>query len=259
MASIRQSARTIFKDNGNNSGISMTSVDKLNINISDKDINTYAKKLGSAISKILIFFKKNHLDKEPLLKEYYDYLCVAVQVLMDMSKAKDSENVYWVNYNEDGSPFDLCFHEKSIQPYLDKLYKKRVILTSGTLSTARFDEKPYARTVKNLGLESNRRLEEGDPLETPYSFENCLIYHDPDMIAPPKNGDRTKYITALAEKVIELIKATHGKALILFTSKRDMKAVYDLVKLADLDVDLLLQNENNTNECVETFKENTNS
>lgn len=251
---IRSSAKQLFRNNPNNAGITMKSVDKLNFEIDTPEFIEQAQKLVKALERIILFFSNNHLnDKIDDLKKDYECLKTCRTVLADMSKGNDSSYIYWANYDEN-KPFDIYFHEKDISKYLDKLYdRKTVIAASGTLSTSRVSKTPYSRSIRNLGLEGNPRLLEEDPIETPYHFDDCLLYHDPNMESP-NNPDRKKYILALADRVIELIKATHGKALILFTSKKDMNAVYEIVKLADLDMPLILQNDSNTNECVERFK-----
>ena len=251
---IRVSSKQLFRSNPNNAGITMKSVDKLNFEIDNPEFIEQAEKLVKALESIMLFFTYEKLNATyDDLKKDYECLKNCRTVLADMSKGKDSSCIYWANYDEN-KPFDIYFHEKDISKYLGKLYNgKTVIATSGTLSTSRVSKTPYSRSIQKLGLEGNPRLLEEDPIETPYKFDDCLLYHDPNMESP-NNPDRKKYILALAEKVIELIKATHGKALILFTSKKDMNAVYEIINLADLDMSLILQNDSNTNECVERFK-----
>ena len=52
---------------------------------------------------------------------------------------------------------------------------------------------------------------------------------------------------------------TNGKALILFTSKKTMNTVYEILKQEEFPFELLLQTDNNATEIKEQFSKDTDS
>lgn len=95
------------------------------------------------------------------------------------------------------------------------------ILTSGTLLSGG----SLARIKQMLGLERNIRTGAFEAL-SPFNYkQNRLLYILRDM---PPLGNR-KNVEALAQHIEELVKATHGHALVLLTSYRLMSEVHTLL------------------------------
>lgn len=97
--------------------------------------------------------------------------------------------------------------------------------------------------MKDLGLDQMI----GTPIfqefsqPSPYNYdENALLYCALDGVSP-KSQDRTLYLDSLASKVDRLIKITHGRSLVLFTSKQDMREVYRRLQTKQYDFKLLVQ------------------
>ena len=71
----------------------------------------------------------------------------------------------------------------------------------------------------------------------------------------PKAKDHDLYLDSLAKKVAEMIRITNGKSLVLFTSKTDMKEVYQRLQEQEFPFDLLIQEEGKNAEVIkEKFK-----
>ena len=124
----------------------------------------------------------------------------------------------------------LCTVSKSYRTHLNQLLWSRdigMVLTSGTLAAGK-DLKYFE---KQLGLERNDRVTESIT-PSPFDYQNhCLLYLPADM---PRCSDHLAFREAAAERIAELIQATHGHALVLFTSYTEMKDVFDRLEAMEL-------------------------
>lgn len=124
----------------------------------------------------------------------------------------------------------LCTVSKSYRTHLHKLLWSRdvgMVLTSGTLAAGR----DLQFVERRLGLEGNSRVTESI---TPSPFDyrsHCLLYFPEDM---PRCSDHYAFREAAAEQIADLIQATHGHALVLFTSYTEMKDIFDRLEAMKL-------------------------
>ena len=95
---------------------------------------------------------------------------------------------------------------------------------------------------------------------SPYDYENNSLLYFSDDCVNPKSLDHDLYLNSIANKVSELIKITDGRTLVLFTSKADMKRVYEIVTREQYDFNIMLQDDDvNTDILKNTFKEDVTS
>jgi len=93
------------------------------------------------------------------------------------------------------------------------------VLTSATLSTdGNFD---YSKG--RLGIEDARELLLGSPFDYQRS---TLILAPSDMPEPNQQG----YLAAVQAALIDLVRASEGRALVLFTSHSALRAAYQGIK-----------------------------
>jgi DNA polymerase-3 subunit epsilon/ATP-dependent DNA helicase DinG len=97
--------------------------------------------------------------------------------------------------------------------------KESVVLTSATLST----EDNFDYIKGRLGFEDSRELLLGSPFDYRRS---TLILAPSDMPEPDQQG----YLAALQAAIIELVTASKGRALVLFTSHGGLRAAYQGIK-----------------------------
>ena len=98
------------------------------------------------------------------------------------------------------------------------------VLTSGTLMAGG----SFDRTRQLMGLSADPRLDDFIAV-SPFRYEeNCLLYL-PDDLPRFRIGSEQEAI-CLAEQIRELVSATHGHTLVLFTSYYLMGAVYNQIK-----------------------------
>jgi len=153
------------------------------------------------------------------------------QILWELEQIKNQtatlvrhdEHICWLE--KDGDENRLCAIPKDLDKQLYRdLWSKGIptILTSGTLSAAG----DFTRTKRTLGLDyvKNRLTETSKP--SPFNYrENALIYISEDMPFPDQSN--REYILAAANKIEELIYASHGHAAVLFTSYKAMDMVWE--------------------------------
>ncbi|MCT4563513.1 MAG: ATP-dependent DNA helicase [Maledivibacter sp.] len=99
-----------------------------------------------------------------------------------------------------------------------------VLLTSGTLSVG--GNFSYSKSM--LGIEHIKRVKEMYKVSPFNYYQNTLLYQANDL--PYPNPDDDQYIKAVADRILTLIQASYGHALVLFTSYEMMSKVYGLLK-----------------------------
>lgn len=148
-----------------------------------------------------------------------------------LKRFDDGDNTYYCFAElDDTGCAKLCAVSKSYRAHLDKLLWSRdigMVLTSGTLAAGK-DLKFFK---KHLGLEHNNRVTE-NITPSPFDYQHhCLLYFPTDM---PRCSDHLAFREAAAERIAGLIQATHGHALVLFTSYTEMKDIFDRLEAMEL-------------------------
>ena len=179
------------------------------------------------------------------------------QVFEDMSKGNDSTNIYWAEFYKKNR-INIMYAPKESYDISKQVFSSQIpiILTSGTMLDS---EKTYSKFIENNGLNKlvGRSITPGEEQKSPYDYQNnSLFYYNPYLTHPNQKED---YIKDLCIEISELIKMTNGKALILFTSKKTMNTVYEILKQEEFPFELLLQTDNNATEIKEQFSKDTDS
>jgi DNA polymerase-3 subunit epsilon/ATP-dependent DNA helicase DinG len=97
--------------------------------------------------------------------------------------------------------------------------KESVVLTSATLTT----DDSFAYIKERLGVEDARELSLGSPFDYRTS---TLILTPTDMPEP----DNQAYAAAVQSALIDLVQASEGRALVLFTSHSALRTAYNGIK-----------------------------
>jgi Rad3-related DNA helicase/DNA polymerase III epsilon subunit-like protein len=146
----------------------------------------------------------------------------------------DDHVIVWVGRERDGSG-SLNSAPLNVGPTLwEHLFSKKrtVIATSATLSAAGSME--YAE--HRLGLERPEKLQLGSP----FDYRSSTLLAAFTDVPEPNHPD---YSDALAEAIVELVRASDGRALALFTSHASLKRVSGLARgpLEDSGIVVLAQ------------------
>ena len=134
----------------------------------------------------------------------------------------DPHCVLYLQFDRTGAPA-LCAASREAPAQLRRaLWEqgKPAILTSGTLAAGG----DFARTEQLLGLTACSRVKEF-VADSPFDYRHhCLLYIPDD--APLHCRGAQAEAVFLSQRIEELVIASHGHALVLFTSYRMMGAVY---------------------------------
>ncbi|MGI8962850.1 MAG: ATP-dependent DNA helicase [Bryobacteraceae bacterium] len=118
-----------------------------------------------------------------------------------------------------------------------------VILTSATLAVAgSFD---YAQS--RLGLANARTLQ----LDSQYDYAKQVLLYVPPYLPDPRQPEFTQ---SAAQEIEQILKASRGRAFVLFTSYQQMRQIYQLLK-PRLEHTLLLQGDAPRTVLLKLFRE----
>jgi ATP-dependent DNA helicase DinG len=186
------------------------------------------------------------------------------EILTFFKNIKDSES-YLVWLEKKARKIELYVCPKKIDRITKRLFfshSRQTILTSATLSDRKggTEEEIYNYFVKNTGFpysEHHGILATPQPSPFPYD-KNALIYYTSNL--PHPTDERDLFIEEGTKIVVDLIKISGGKALILFTSKEDMNLVYQKLFEIGLPYKILMQSPGSSQEdTLNAFREDISS
>jgi len=163
--------------------------------------------------------------------------------------ALHSELICWIESGESGDR--LCAIPKDLGKWLyDDQWKKGIptILTSGTLSA----NGDFSHVKRELGLErlETRLSEVSKP--SPFDYQkNAMLYISETMPFPDQSS--ATYMERLTDEVESLIRASHGRAAVLFTSYKAMDMVWGKLKKSKLPFPMFRLGKGSVRE-IEKFK-----
>ncbi len=158
-------------------------------------------------------------------------------------ESHESNRVYWWERRGRGvfveaTPID-------VSPILrERLFETvdTIILTSATLAVGgKFDF-----LKRRLGIQNAKER----ILDSHFDFAQQALLYAPQHLPDPRDPDFSRQA---AGEVLEVLKATHGRAFVLFTSHQQMRAVHELVR-AHLRYPTLLQGSMPRTELLDRFR-----
>ncbi|MFH0810053.1 MAG: ATP-dependent DNA helicase [Pseudomonadota bacterium] len=154
---------------------------------------------------------------------------------------EQGDNVRWTDVRDRGfvltsTPMEVgqLFQKHFFEPATDAASprSRRAVFTSATLAV----ENGFGYFSRSLGLEKAMEL----GLASPFDYRTqALLYVPPRMCQPTDEG----FAEGCADELLKLLEATRGRALVLFTSHRNLDGVARRLKAADLPWRLLVQGE----------------
>jgi len=199
---------------------------------------------------------------------------IAVEELFELSEViqivrNGTDSIIWLEKPsvQKGS-LALCFCPEDIPSKIKQLYfsdSSISLLTSATLTNQRTGscEDMYRYLVNNIGfpLKTHNGILGylADPKLSPFSYDkNAMIYYATDLPHPRK--EKADFLKKGSVRIVELLKLTNGRALVLFTSKADMDTVYEQLKSQNLPYNILISNQGASQESIlSKFKAETTS
>jgi ATP-dependent DNA helicase DinG len=176
----------------------------------------------------------------------------------------DAGNVYWLEANGNyrskslqmyAVPVDVSKQLKEV--FFDK--KKSIILTSATLSI----DKSFQYMIENLGLQEASDQDKLVTVQLPSPFR----YRDQALLIIPRDFPSVKgsigdalFVETLVKSLADTAIVTHGRMLVLFTSYRMLRQVYEPLSkaLSTTDIAVLGQGVDNgsRSKLIRRFQDN---
>lgn len=130
-------------------------------------------------------------------------------------------------------------------------FKKAWVFTSATLQV----NKNFSHFAHNLGLDMSDKNFVSGVWDSPFNYaEQSLLYLPPDLPQPSERDYTQRFI----EAALPVLKASEGRAFVLFTSYRAMHIAHDILK-QKLQYPLLVQGDLPKHQLLETFRETDNA
>jgi len=160
----------------------------------------------------------------------------------------DTQYVYWCETRGRGvflraSPIDVWQElDRRLYPRLETL-----VFTSATLSThGGFD---YFRERLGIGVAEELIL------PSPFDLQQQMVLYLPPGLPEPSAAD---FVQAAAKEIEAILAITKGRAFVLFTSYKNMREVYGMLK-GKLPYRILIQGEEPKHLLLEEFKQDVSS
>jgi ATP-dependent DNA helicase DinG len=165
-----------------------------------------------------------------------------------LMRANEAEYVYFVEFRGRGvflraSPIDVSAIVREL--LLDKM--RATVLTSATLTVDGSFE--YLKT--RLGIRRSDEIR----LPSEFDFERQALLYLPPKMPDPRSPE---FAGAVGRQVIEILKRTHGRAFVLFTSYATLRAVQGIAEMA-LDYPIFVQGTMPRTQLLKTFRETPHS
>lgn len=171
----------------------------------------------AAIADCINLFQ--YIGSQPDMPHYLQYRLAETESLLRLFLLDVPTRILYLEFSADGQLTFCAASNRVPQLLRSALWNTRepTILTSGTLTAAG----DFDHTKQLLGLAAYAPLRHFRA-ESPFNYrKKCLLYIPARRaVAVPEN----QY---LADQIVRLTAACHGHALVLFTSYRQMRNVYD--------------------------------
>ena len=160
-----------------------------------------------------------YIGSQPDMPHYLQYRLAETESLLRLFLLKVPTRILYLEFSTDGQPTFCAASNRVPQLLRSALWNTRepTILTSGTLTAAG----DFDHTEQLLGLAAYAPLRHFRA-ESPFNYrKKCLLY------IPARRAAAVPENQYLADQIVRLTVACHGHALVLFTSYRQMRNVYD--------------------------------
>lgn len=170
------------------------------------------------------------------------------------------QNILWLECDR---YLKICICKKDIRFYISQMlfhFCQTTVLTSATMtdkSEGTLRER-YGYFLISLGFPIIGKLSE--PKRSPFDYDSNTMLYISDKLPYPNLRNKAEYREKAIAEILQLLSITHGKTLILFTSKEDMEYVYKKLVNLHLPYRIIIQGENSSQaHKIRRFKDEINS
>jgi len=216
-------------------------------NITDNNLDEPLEKLYTILAELVT--QEQDLDLAGELSSLTKRVEIVRQSTERFLNLEDKNSVYWIDMVP---PDRFSLNSALIDVsglFADKVFNKisSVIMTSATLTVNR----DFAFLKQRLGAKDCKTL----LLDSPFDYQRQAMLYLSESLPLP--NEESKFYLACARTIDEILKLSHGRALILFTSYQALKEVYERVKKDDFT--FLVQGEAPVFKLLETFRDDISS
>jgi ATP-dependent DNA helicase DinG len=190
-----------------------------------------------------------HRESDAVVESFHRRAAEMALSLSEAIHQKAPDLVYW--YEVTPQAFFIQGTPIEVAPiFQEALFSKTpaVVLTSATLSVAKsFD---YLRHALGVPSQARELL-----LESPFAYGKQALLYLPPRFPEPQDA---RFCERVAEESVEILSKTHGRALFLFTSYRNMHEAHRRIK-DHLPYPILVQGQKPKRALLSEFKEKIDS
>ena len=189
-----------------------------------------------------------YIGSQPDMPHYLQYRLAETESLLRLFLLDVPTRILYLEFSADGQLTFCAASNRVPQLLRSALWNTRepTILTSGTLTAAG----DFDHTEQLLGLAAYAPLRHFRA-ESPFNYrKKCLLY------IPARRAAAVPENQYLADQIVRLTAACHGHALVLFTSYRQMRNVYDA--LGGRLTSPVFQAGRGQNRSIQQFKQSSN-
>ena len=194
-------------------------------------------------------------EKEPGLHREAEALASRCAEQADLAhlltEANDDSLVYWCEYSGRSRYVRVAISPLDIGPAVTEWLShiKAVAFTSATLTVAQ----KFNYLYQSLGLTALPQHKQEVIIPSPFDFPNQALVAVPTDLPEPTSD---QYPSALSAAVWELVRASRGRAFVLFTSYSLLRQVAEFIAplCAEEGWPLLVQGEGNRTQLLEAFR-----
>lgn len=200
-----------------------------------------------------------HLERAPSEREDLANLARRAQRLRDglalFDQRPDQGFILWAEQQRRGD-FRLHASPVEVGPLLQKTLLDEphtsIVFTSATLAAGRSDKNlEYFR--QRLGLEGE--LVNELVLPSPFDFPKQALLYTPRDLPRPNNP---QFVERICDRIVELLNLSRGRALVLFTSYRNLAGARELLA-GQLPYTVLCQGDRPRSVLLDQFRQETSS
>jgi ATP-dependent DNA helicase DinG len=196
-------------------------------------------------------------QRKRLKKRCYNMIDRMTHLVLD----EDDETVRWIELDtrvfrgREQTDLLLKMSPIDVSAFLrQNLWTVPVVMVSATLATG----SDFTYMTETLGLNSPEVIDVG----TPFNYrEQARLFIPPASAPDPSPRNRQQWETYAQMTMLELVRASRGGALLLFTSTSSMRKAREAIgpMLADMGLTVLMQGDAPNRSLAQTFKEDTHS
>jgi ATP-dependent DNA helicase DinG len=221
---------------------------RLDVDRVGKEFPALSKQAASALDQLRAILSPA-VEQQPVCELLINRSLEAASALQELVEQRNATLVYWYEVN----PHAVFLHGTPIR--IDSILQQEVfsktpaaVFTSATLSVA--GSFSFLREALGVPAECGEKI-----LTSPFAFEDQALLYIPSEFPEPQDP---RFCSQLARDALEILMKSQGRALLLFTSYRNMNEVSQILR-EHLPFTLLMQGEKPKRILLAEFKEKVDS